>query len=368
MGASTRDVLGRLRHPIVAAPMAGGASTPALVGEVSAAGGLGFLAAGYRSPADLRADLVQVRARTGALFGVNVFVPATSATDPVALDRYRLALAGEAQRYGVTLGDPPVGDTDGWEEKLALLVEERVPLVSFTFGCPSPSVVDRFHEVGTAVVGTVTSADEARVCSRAGVDVLVVQGPEAGGHRASFTPEPSQGNGVGLLPLLAEVRDAVDLDLIAAGGIMDGGAVAAVLAAGAGAAQLGTAFLRTPESGAHPRHQAALVDPRFSSTSVTLAFSGRPARGLTNRFIREYGNTAPSAYPQVHHLTVPIRKAAAAAGDPDGMALWAGQGHRFTRDLPARRLVEVLAAEAAEAAVLTAGRLRRVPGQPGESR
>ncbi|MEV7987569.1 nitronate monooxygenase [Micromonospora sp. NPDC085948] len=184
---------------------------------------------------------------------------------------------------------------------MALLVEERVPLVSFTYGCPSPSVVDRFHEVGTAVVGTAPSADEARACSRGGVDVLVVQGPEAGGHRASFTPEPSQGNGVGLLPLLAEVRDAVDLDLIAAGGIMDGGAVAAVLAAGAGAAQLGTAFLRTPESGTHPRHQAALVDPRFSGTSVTLTFSGRPARGLTNA---PSGSTGTPPRRPTHRCTI----------------------------------------------------------------
>jgi nitronate monooxygenase len=356
--------------------MAGGVSTPALVAAVGSAGALGFLAAGYRDPDGLRADIREVRAQSAAPFGVNVFVPAdlTDATDrsepteparlaePAWLGGYRAALAAEERRYGVSLGTPPAIDTDHWDEKLALLAEERVPVVSFTFGCPPGAVVDRLHAAGSCVVGTVTSGREARVCVDAGLDALCVQGPEAGGHRGSFPPRPPAGE-VGLLPLLALVRDEVDVDLIAAGGLMDGASVAAVLAAGACAAQLGTAFLGTPESGAHALHKAALVDPAFPGTTVTTAFTGRPARYLVNRFIETLDALAPPAdarppaYPAVHHLTLPIRRASAAAGDPDAMTLFAGQGHRLARDLPAARLVEVLAAEAAQAAAVMTRRL-----------
>lgn len=154
---------------------------------------------------------------------------------------------------------------------------------------------------------------------------------------------------MGLLALVAQVREAVGLPIIAAGGLMRGSQIAALLAAGAEAAQLGTAFLACPESGAHPLHKKALTDPLFAHTELTRAFSGRPARGLVNRFMREHGPYAPAAYPQIHHMTAGLRKAAAAAGDPQGMALWAGQGHRLARALPAGELVEVLAAELAEA-------------------
>ncbi|GHG68896.1 nitronate monooxygenase [Streptomyces griseocarneus] len=341
-------------HPIVQAPMAGGGSNPALAAAVGDAGGLGFLAAGYKTPAAMHEEIKQLRARTGRPFGVNLFLPQPPAADPAAVGAYAERLAGEAARYRTPLGETDhetdQSSDDGYDAKLAILLDDPVPIVSFTFGCPSRTAVDALAEAGTVTVVTVTSAAEARAAREAGADAVCVQGVEAGGHQGTHHDDPeADGEGAGLLPLLAEVRESVPLPVIAAGGLMRGEAIAAVLAAGACAAQLGTAFLPCPESGAHPLHKRALTDPLFVRTELTRAFTGRPARGLVNRFIREHGPYAPAAYPQIHHMTSGLRKAAAAAGDPQGMNLWAGQGHRLARTMPAADLVGVLAAELAAA-------------------
>ncbi|MBO0656939.1 nitronate monooxygenase [Streptomyces triculaminicus] len=337
-------------HPIVQAPMAGGGSTPALAAAVGEAGGLGFLAAGYKTPAAMHEEIEQLRARTGRPFGVNLFLPQPAAADPAAVEAYAERLAGEAARYRTSLGETDQSFDDAYDAKLALLLEAPVPVVSFTFGCPSRTAVDALAAVGTVTVVTVTSAAEARAAREAGADAVCVQGVEAGGHQGTHHDDPhADGAGAGLLPLLAEVRESVPLPVIATGGLMRGEAIAAVLAAGACAAQLGTAFLPCPESGAHPLHKRALTDPLFARTELTRAFTGRPARGLVNRFIREHGPYAPAAYPQIHHMTSGLRRAAAAAGDPEGMSLWAGQGHRLARAMPAGDLVAVLAAELAAA-------------------
>ncbi|WP_329420489.1 nitronate monooxygenase [Streptomyces sp. NBC_01268] len=338
------------RHPIVQAPMAGGASSPELVGAVCEAGALGFLAGGYKTAGGLYQEIKRVRGLTGQPFGVNLFMPQSGQpADPAAVEVYRHQLAGEAGWYETELGDPDQGRDDGYDSKLAILLDDPVPVVSFTFGCPDRDALDAFARVGTFTIVTVTSVEEARTAERAGAAALCVQGTEAGGHQGTHRDDPadgpSAGSGGGLLALLTEVRESVRLPIVATGGIMRGRQIAAVLAAGADAAQLGTAFLVCPESGADPLHKRALTDPLFTRTELTRAFSGRPARGLVNRFMREHGPYAPAAYPEVHHLTAPLRKAAATAGDPQGMALWAGQGHRLARDLPAGRLVEVLAEE-----------------------
>ncbi|WP_243149860.1 nitronate monooxygenase family protein [Thermaerobacter sp. PB12/4term] len=331
-----------LRSPIVQAPMAGGVSTPALAAAVSQAGGLGFLAAGYKTAGAMREEIRAMRALTGAPFGVNLFVPQQVDVDLAAVQRFRERLRAEGRHLGVEPGEP-VWDDDDWEAKLEVLLREPVPVVSFTFGCPPPDVIAELKRRGSCVVVTVTTPEEAVTASRAGADALCVQGVEAGGHRASFADHESPGGeDYGLLVLLRLVRQAVSLPLIAAGGIMHGRDIAAVLVAGACAAQMGTAFLRCPESGAHPLHKAALADPRFTATALTRAFTGRRARGLVNRFVREYSAAAPAAYPHVHFLTRPLRQAAARAGDPDGMALWAGQGFRLAREMPAGELVQQL--------------------------
>ncbi|MEU3597853.1 nitronate monooxygenase [Streptomyces sp. NPDC006798] len=339
------------RFPVLAAPMAGGASNPRLAAAVSEAGGLGFLAAGYKTADGMYQEIKQIRGATGRPFGVNLFMPQPRTSDPSAVEVYRQQLAGEAGWYETPLGDPESGRDDGYEAKLAILRDDPVPVVSFTFGCPAPEVLESFARAGTYTVVTVTTPEEAQAARWAGADALCVQGVEAGGHQGTHRDDPANdGTGIGLLALLGLVRAAVDLPLIATGGLMRGDQIAAVLAAGASAAQLGTAFLVCPESGANPLHKQAMTSPLFTRTELTRAFTGRPARGLANRFLREHGPYAPAAYPEVHHLTSGLRKAAAASGDPQGMALWAGQGHRLARELPAADLVATLVAEWREAA------------------
>ncbi|WP_037675688.1 nitronate monooxygenase [Streptomyces griseus] len=351
-------------QPIVQAPMAGGVSVPQLAAAVCEAGGLGFLAAGYKTADGMYQEIKQLRSLTSRPFGVNLFMPqpeypgastgstgaANAAPPSGAVEVYAHQLAGEAAWYETELGDPDSGRDDGYDAKLAVLLDNPVPVVSFHFGVPTPEVLDSLRRAGTFTLVTATTPDEALAVERAGADAVIVQGVEAGGHQGSHRDVPeNDGSGLGLLSLLAQVREAVHLPLVAAGGIMRGSQIAAAIAAGASAAQLGTAFLATAESGAQAVHKEALTNPLFVRTELTRAFSGRPARGLVNRFLREHGPYAPAAYPEVHHLTSPLRKAAAKAGDAQGMALWAGQGHRLARDLPAGRLVEVLAGELAAA-------------------
>jgi len=339
-----RFSISQLELPIVQAPMGGGPSTPALAAAVSEAGGLGFLAAGYRSPAAVRDDISEVRRLTERPFGINLFVPGPAHADREALEAYASALGGEAERYGVELGDA-VHDDDGWDEKLELLADERVPVVSVTFGCPPGPAVEALHDAGCALWVTVTTPAEAAAAQAAGADVLVVQGVEAGGHRGSFD-EAAPGD-VGLLALLQLVHSATDLPLVATGGIATGRGVAAVLAAGAAAAQLGTAFMLTPEAGTSTAHRDALGGA--GPTALTRAFTGRSARGLENRFMREHEADAPPGYPEVHHLTAPVRAAARERGDAEGFHLWAGQAHPLAAALPAGELVRRLADEAREA-------------------
>ncbi|EPR27597.1 nitronate monooxygenase [Geobacillus stearothermophilus] len=334
--------------PIIQAPMAGGVSTPELAAAVSNAGGLGFLAGGYKTAEAMRKEIHELRTLTDRPFGVNVFVPGDKTVDEEAVERYRVALAAEAERFGASVGEPKWEDDD-WAAKLDVLLQERVPVVSFTFGCPDKEVIAALQKAGSFVIVTVTAVEEAEMAAEAGANALCVQGEEAGGHRASFGNDPEQDEALELFPLLARVRAAVRVPLAAAGGIMDGRGIAAALKAGASAVQLGTAFLRCPESGAHPLHKQALADPRFVETAVTRAFTGRPARGLVNRFMAEYRALAPAAYPHVHHMTKPLRAASAKAGDPEGMSLWAGTGYRLARELPAAELVEELKRELEEA-------------------
>lgn len=332
-----------LRHPIVSAPMAGGVSTPELAAAVSDAGGLGFLGAGYKDAAGVAADIAAVRSHTARPFGVNIFAPPGDA-DPDAVARYEALLRLESERLGVPLGRPRHHD-DGWEAKLDVAAAERVPVVSFAFGCPPRPAVDDLHDAGAAVWVTVTTPAEARAAARADADALVVQGVEAGAHRGSFDDEAS--GDIGLLALLQLVRAQVGLPLVATGGIATAEGVAAVLAAGAVAACLGTAFLRAREAGTAPVHRASLgtEDP----TALTRAFTGRTARGIANRFLLEHSADAPSAYPDVHHITAPLRAAARERSDPDLLHLWAGQAHALTRDVSAGAFVEELSAGARRA-------------------
>lgn len=338
-----------LEHPIVQAPMGGGASTPALAAAVSDAGGLGFLAAGYLPLDAVRADIEAVRSLTGRPFGMNLFAPPQPVPDAAAVERYARALGA---RYGEALGTPR-HDDDGWEAKLALVSELRVPVVSLTFGCPERPVVERLQRAGAAVWITVTTPREGLIAEQAGADALVVQGVEAGGHRATF--DDTAPSDLGLLAGLQLVGAATRLPLVATGGLATGRSVAAVLAAGAGAAQLGTAFMLAPEAATSEAHRAAIAND--GETALTRAFTGRTARGIVNRFQRQHSAGAPLGYPDVHHITAPLRKAARERGDADGFHLWAGQAHALAEPVPAGELVRRLAAEARSALRDAAGLL-----------
>jgi nitronate monooxygenase len=362
-------ILDSIAKPIVLAPLAGGPFTPALAAAVSEAGGLGFVASGYLSATDTRASIAATRAATDRPIGVNLFVPGAPA-NPSEFTAFLERLRSEADRAGVELG-PPRHDDDDWTAKLALMIEDPLPVVSFTFGCPSSEVTNSLRAVGSEVWVTVTSVDEAVQASEAGADVLVVQGGEAGGHRGSFIDRPDIAV-FGLLPLIQMVRAAVEVPLVAAGGIATGPAVAAVLCAGAHAAQLGTAFLRCPEAGTAEVHREALASS--APTTLTRAFSGRLARGIRNRFIDEYSDHAPVAYPEINHVTSYLRKAGRERGDKDLVNLWAGEAHQLARELPAAEIVRGLAADAhaalAAASKLVTGALsvtHQGPGGPGRS-
>ena len=336
--------------------MGGGPSTPALAAAVCEAGGLGFLAAGYRTADAVRADIAELRGLTSRPFGLNIFVPGRPSDDREAIARYADALAEEAQRQDVELGDPR-NDDDRWEEKLALACDERVPVVSFVSGCPDSADVARLQKAGCAVWVTVTTAAEAVFAADGGADALIVQGVEAGGHRASFD-DAAPGDD-GLLALLQLVRAVTDSPLVATGGIGTGRGVAAVLAGGAAAAQLGSAFMLTPEAGTSEAHREAFG--RAGRTALTKAFTGRYARGIENRFMREHDDEAPLAYPEVHNLTAPLRAAARERGDAESFHLWAGQAYPLAEAVPAGELVRRLADEAREALRSAEGALAHRP-------
>jgi nitronate monooxygenase len=341
--AATFD-LTTLPLPIVQAPMAGGPSTPELAIAVCEAGALGFLAAGYKRADAVRDEIGAVRASTEAPFGINVFVPSPAPADPGRLREYIQRLKPEADRHGAELGEPRFDDDD-WDAKLEVIYEERPAVASFTFGCPDATVVNRLHGVKVAVWVTVTNVAEAQAAREAGADGLAVQGTEAGGHRGGFIDDGSDESGIGLLALLRLVARAMPLPMVAAGGISDGAALAAVLCAGASAGAVGTALMLAPEAGTPQAQRALLAERR--PTRVTRAFTGRPARGIVNRFMEEHSGVAPPGYPEIHHVTSPLRAAARRDGDADAFNLWAGQAHELVQARPAGEIVREMAAEAA---------------------
>ncbi|MEA5453324.1 nitronate monooxygenase [Sinomonas sp. JGH33] len=329
---------GLFGNGVVAAPMAGGPSNPPLAEAAGRAGGVGFLAAGYKSAERLAGELEALFA-TGLGFGVNLFVPRDEGLDRGAVLAYRERLRPVARRLGVELPEPRWEDDDAYPAKLDILLERVPPIVSFTFALPPARDVARLRAAGAFTIQTVTTADEARAAEDLGVDAVVVQHPSAGGHSGAFLADPLLAAFSGTLPeLVAEVRGAVGLPLLAAGGIGTPTDADAARHAGASAVQLGTAFLRTPEAGTNAVHRRALTDAAFDRTAQTRAFSGKVARGLENGFMRDFAD-GPAGYPVIHYLTAPLRAAAVAAGDPHGTNLWAGTGWKSARDEPARDVV-----------------------------
>ena len=345
-------VLERLEVPIVAAPMAGGPSTPALVAAVSGAGGIGFLGAGYKTVEQVGGDVAEVRRLTGRAFGVNVFTPGGGVR---AAEGAVAAYAARLQAEGYEVGTPRYDD-DGFEGKVEALVADPVAVVSFTFGLPRREVVEALRGVGSEVWITVTSPSEARAAMAVGPDALVVQGVEAGGHRGVFTDDDDSLSDLTLLSALQLIRAAVPgVPLVASGGLTTGAAVGAALVAGATAAQVGTAYLLADEAGTSAAQREATATD--AATRLTRAFSGRTARGIVNAFLTDHTDDAPRGYPEVHHLTTPLRAHGRATDDPDTINLWAGQAHALACAEPAAQITRRLAAEAREAVAATARRL-----------
>lgn len=266
-------------NPVLAAPMSGGPTTAAMVTAAASAGSLGFLAGGYKSPEDLGDEIRSVRSRS-VPFGVNLFAPNPKPVDREEFDRYARLIQPEAGVYGLDLSESsPVENVDHWQEKVDLLLATPVPIAGFTFGIPERSVIHALRRVSTTLVQTVTSVDEALMAAEIGLDMLVVQSFEAGGHWGTLTPERPPRR-IRLPELVEQIRMAVDLPLLAAGGIATSEDVTSVLHAGAVAALVGIALLRAEESGASDTYKTALAERSGRDTLLTRAFSGRPARAV----------------------------------------------------------------------------------------
>lgn len=342
------DPLG-IRYPIIQAPMAGGFTTPELVAAVANAGGLGMLAGMGIPPERLRELIRTIRGLTSGPFGVNFLIPA-----PIEGNRDGVTTQSFLDRFRADLGLPPgrpdvAPPPDVLDEQIEEVFNARVPIVSVALGDPG-RFVERAHAAGTRVVATVTTVAEAQQVAAEGVDMIVAQGAEAGGHQSTFTPgEQGAVPLVGTLALVPQIVDAVRVPVVASGGIMDGRGIVAVLALGALGAQLGTRFLLAHESGTSPTHRQALIAANETDTVVTRAFTGRAARGIRNRFIAEYerAGAEPLAWPLQRAAAQDVYAAAQSRGEGDYMPLWAGQGLRLaTQEQGAAEIVAELVAQA----------------------
>jgi nitronate monooxygenase len=338
----------QLQHPIVQAPLAGGGDTPELVAAVSNAGGLGFIGAAYLSPEQIQDSARAVRAKTSRPFGINLFAPQPIPGSPANVELALQHIAPYYSELGLPAPSLPATPHNNFAEQLTAALESGASIFSFTFGLIPADALSALHSRDFLVAGTATTVDEAIALERSGVDAIVTQGSEAGGHRGTFLGDFDKAM-VGTISLVPQVVDAVRIPVIASGGIMDGRGIAAVLALGASAAQLGTAFLTCYESGVPDAYREAILHAKEDQTRTTRAFSGRPARGITNRFMNEMESEEYAdlilPFPLQNALTRPLRSAAARQGRAEFLSLWAGQGVRLARRQPAADLISQLVRE-----------------------
>ncbi|WP_169558485.1 NAD(P)H-dependent flavin oxidoreductase [Nesterenkonia alba] len=332
-----------LTRPLVLAPMAGGPSTPRLAAEVAEAGGLPFLAAGYLSPEKLGEDIVELESRISKPYGINLFVPDHQGQDcdRDAYESYRQQIATTLDIPESLLPAEPVWSDDYFEAKLGVALESSARFVSFTFGHPSAAVIERVHAAGKLAVLYATSRPGLNAVAASGADVIGIQGANAGGHRATVfgvdddSAEP-------LVSLIEYALSISDKPVFAGGGIATSADVLEVLRAGATAVQVGTLFLDAEEAGTKETHRWALRNLKDRDTVVTRAFTGRPARAISNRFTDTLSDAAPALYPQLHYLTSGLRKKAAEGEDAESLNLWAGTGFPHASSKSAGRIVREL--------------------------
>ncbi len=340
------DRLG-LELPIVQAPMAS-VSTPALAAAVSEAGGLGSLGSAQLDAAALRRQIDEVKAATAKPFNVNFFCHERPQDDPARAAAFRARLAGfYADEHLEGVPDPGEAFLPFDEERLAVVLETRPAVVSFHFGPPRRDWLEAIRQAGCLVLASATTVEEARRLEAAGVEVVIAQGWEAGGHRGTFHTPFEQAQ-VGTMALVPQVVDAVSCPVIAAGGIGDGRGVAAALTLGAEAAQLGTSFVLAEESAAPELYRAALAEAAETGTRVTRLFTGRPARALVARYVADMAphETEVPDYPLPTPMVRPLTQAGLKRGVPDFHPLWSGQAVRLARAEPAAAILARLAREA----------------------
>lgn len=317
-----------IQYPIIQAPMAGGSSTPELVAAVGNAGGLGSIGAGYLSPVQLAEQIDAVRCLSSSPFSVNVFVPETADLERNAakIAQMQTLLMPYHHALGLESTPSPHAGLANFEAQMAIILEKQVPILSFTFGQLAPEWVEKLQQAGTLVVGTATTVAEALSLEISGVDMVVAQGYEAGGHRGTFL-DAVPSSLVGSFALIPQMVDKLKIPVIAAGGIMDSRGIIAAFALGAKAVQMGTAFLTCAESGATTVYKQALRNSRDQDTCLTRAFSGRWARGIENQFIRDLAAHEAEIpdYPLQNSLTRELRQAATKQNKPEFLSLWAGQ-------------------------------------------
>jgi len=337
-----------LAYPIIQAPLAGGGDTPELVAAVSNAGAIGFIGAAYLNPEQIAGASASVRAITSRPYGVNLFAPLPPAEPQKRPEPMLARLAPYFAELGLSAPSPPKSIPYSFEDQLAAALESGASCFSFTFGMIPPSAVQAIKARSMFLIGTATTVEEAIALEKSGVDAIVSQGSEAGGHRGTFAGDFSSGM-VGSMALVPQVVDAVRVPVIASGGIMDGRGIIAALALGASAVQMGTAFLVCEESGIPDAYKQAIMSAREDQTRITRAFSGRPARGIVNRFMTEVesqdADNAILPFPVQNALTRPLRTAAAKQGRAEFLSLWAGQGVRLARRQTAADLVARLSRE-----------------------
>jgi nitronate monooxygenase len=327
--------------PVIQAPLAGGGDTPALVAAVCNAGALGFIGAAYLSPAQIREAAREVQARTTKPFGINLFAPAKPTEAPPDPGPALQKVAPFFAEIGLPPPSMPGSAGDSFEEQLAAALKTGASFFSFTFGVLSERAIEAIKSHGMFLIGTATTVEEALTLEKAGVDAVVAQGSEAGGHRGTFSTDFSTAL-IGTMSLVPQVADAVRIPVIASGGIMDGRGIVAALALGASAVQMGTAFLTCDEAGVPEAYKQAILNAREDQTRITRAFSGKAARGIVNRFMTEVEDGSPGSilpFPLQNQLTRPLRTMAAKQGRAEFLSLWAGQGVRLALRQPAAQLI-----------------------------
>jgi nitronate monooxygenase len=361
-----------LSHPVIQAPLAGSGDTPELVAAVCNAGAIGFVGAAYMNPEQISAAGKAVRAQTSRPFGINLFAPVPSGDA-----KNSEAILSRLAPYFAEVGLPaptlpkPSGHCDvrHFESQLAAALETGASCFSFTFGLIPAASVQSIKAKGMYLMGTATTVEEARQLEQIGVDAIVAQGSEAGGHRGTFAGDFASGM-VGTMALAPQIVDTVRVPVIASGGIMDGRGIVAALALGASAVQMGTAFLTCAEAATSQAYREAILNAHEDQTRITRAFSGRPARGIVNRFMKEMeldhagdATDAILSFDLQNPLTRPLRTAAARQSRAEFLSLWAGQGVRMARRQNAAELVARLAREM-DAALASLQRSGAASGSP----